>query len=189
MTTSGAPPPSSRTQRKAGLSSTRRRESSCMPSAAVPRTHSSDCARPRSAGMSGPSTWPGKSLSRAASRGQRTRTGVLLLATRRHTESRPAESGPAEPGQPGSRAAERTRDANGLKGRVRALRQAAAMPDAEARSLLDAALAELDAAVTAVDLGPALGPAGDAGSADRKLLQAIFQQVPVGIFLLEKERD
>jgi PAS domain S-box-containing protein len=109
------------------------------------------------------------------------------LATRRHTESRPAEPRPAEPGQPGSRAAERTRDANGLKGRVRALRQAAAMPDAEARSLLDAALAELDAAVTAVDLGPALGPAGDAGSADRKLLQAIFQQVPVGIFLLEKD--
>jgi sigma-B regulation protein RsbU (phosphoserine phosphatase) len=71
--------------------------------------------------------------------------------------------------------------------RARALRQAAGMPDAEAKPLLDAALAELEAAVTAIDLAPAPGPGGDTASADRKLLQAIFQQVPVAIFLLEKD--
>jgi len=64
------------------------------------------------------------------------------------------------------------------------------MPEAEPRSLLDAALAELDAAVTALDTtGAGESPEGEAAgqhgpSADRRLLQAVFQQVPVALFLL-----
>ena len=85
----------------------------------------------------------------------------------------------------------RAPDANGLKERARALRHAAGMPDADARSLLDAALTELEAAVTGLDLAlgseAAAGQAGDAGSAERNLLQAIFQQVPVAMFLLERD--
>lgn len=80
--------------------------------------------------------------------------------------------------------------ATGLRTRVGALRTAAGMPEAEPRSLLDAALAELDAAVTALDTtGASDGPEGEAAvqhgpTADRRLLQAIFQQVPVALFLL-----
>src|SRR5258708_35516547 len=62
------------------------------------------------------------------------------------------------------------------------------MPEAEPRSLLDAALAELDAAVTALDTSGASesteGEAAGQPTADRRLLQAIFQQVPVALFLL-----
>jgi serine phosphatase RsbU (regulator of sigma subunit)/PAS domain-containing protein len=89
-----------------------------------------------------------------------------------------------------SDASEQAIEATGLKTRVGALRHAAGMPEAEPRSLLDAALAELDAAVTALDTtgdGEASegGAAGQHGpSADRRLLQAIFQQVPVALFLL-----
>ncbi len=89
-----------------------------------------------------------------------------------------------------SDASEQASDATGLKIRVGALRQAAGMPEAEPRSLLDAALAELDAAVSAIEeAGAADSPEGDAGgphgpASDRRLLQAIFQQVPVALFLL-----
>jgi serine phosphatase RsbU (regulator of sigma subunit)/PAS domain-containing protein len=75
-------------------------------------------------------------------------------------------------------------DSDGLRDRVLALRQAAAVPHADARSLLDAAMAELDAAVDAIELAPAPGSASEGASADRKLLAAIFAQVPVAIFLL-----
>jgi serine phosphatase RsbU (regulator of sigma subunit)/PAS domain-containing protein len=98
---------------------------------------------------------------------------VLFLAARHHGELR-----------------EQASEATGLKTRIDALRQAAGMPEAEPRSLLDAALAELDAAVTALDTtGVAESPEGDTAgqqghSADRRLLQAIFQQVPVALFLL-----
>ncbi len=93
--------------------------------------------------------------------------------------------------------------ATGLKTRVGALRQAAGMPEAEPASLLDAALTELDAAVTALDSASLDGagqdgargpdarddePAGQDGrNADRRLLQAIFQQVPVALFLLGRD--
>jgi PAS domain S-box-containing protein len=89
-----------------------------------------------------------------------------------------------------SDASDQASDATGLKVRVGALRQAAGMPEAEPRPLLDAALAELDAAVSALDTtGAAYSPDGDAGgppgpASDRRLLQAIFQQVPVALFLL-----
>jgi len=80
-------------------------------------------------------------------------------------------------------------EATRLKARADALRQAAALPGAGPGALLDAALAELDGAVEA--LTAAGGRAGDlagdpAGSAnaERRLLQAVFQQAPVPLFLL-----
>ena len=71
-----------------------------------------------------------------------------------------------------------------------ALRQAADLAGADLRSLLEAALAELDGAIEvltaagerpAADLGQ---PPGDGPHAERRLLQAVFQQAPVPLFLL-----
>ncbi len=98
------------------------------------------------------------------------------MVTRQHTDPR-----------------EHASEATGLKSRVGALRQAAGMPDAEPAQLLDAALAELDAAVTALGSARTFdqaddGVAGQQGqNADRRLLQAIFQQVPVALFLLGRD--
>ncbi|HXS65354.1 MAG TPA: SpoIIE family protein phosphatase [Streptosporangiaceae bacterium] len=82
-------------------------------------------------------------------------------------------------------------EATDLKRRVEALRQAAGMPEAQARPLLDAALAELDAAVSELDRAGALGQPDDGGSpqpnADRRLLHAIFQQAPVALFVLGRD--
>jgi serine phosphatase RsbU (regulator of sigma subunit)/PAS domain-containing protein len=78
-----------------------------------------------------------------------------------------------------------------------ALRQAASLPGADPRTLIDAALTELDAAIEAI--GAASG--GTAGSsveppvevlpeavrAERRLLHAVFQQAPVPLFLLEQD--
>jgi serine phosphatase RsbU (regulator of sigma subunit)/PAS domain-containing protein len=80
----------------------------------------------------------------------------------------------------------------GLKARYGALRQAAALPGADAGTLLEAALAELDAALAALttadgaEAGPDAGgqdPSG-AAHAERRLLHAVFQQAPVPLFLL-----
>jgi serine phosphatase RsbU (regulator of sigma subunit)/PAS domain-containing protein len=81
-----------------------------------------------------------------------------------------------------------------LAGRRDALRQAAAMSGAEPRALLDAAFAELDAAVEALtklaatDLGEAT-PAGsaDAANVERTLLRAVFQHAPAPLFVLEPD--
>jgi serine phosphatase RsbU (regulator of sigma subunit)/PAS domain-containing protein len=76
----------------------------------------------------------------------------------------------------------------GLKARVEALRQAAALRGTRLRPLLEAALAELDGAVEKLaDAGDpaARDTAADAGPhGERRLLQAVFQQVPVPLFLL-----
>jgi serine phosphatase RsbU (regulator of sigma subunit)/PAS domain-containing protein len=89
----------------------------------------------------------------------------------------------AHPRQAGDEAAR-------LKARGEALRQAAAMPGAGLGPLLEAALAELDGAVAALadsggtvpgDLG---GDPSDGPHAERRLLQAVFQQTPVPLFLL-----
>jgi serine phosphatase RsbU (regulator of sigma subunit)/PAS domain-containing protein len=77
-----------------------------------------------------------------------------------------------------------------LKARSDALRQAAGLPKAELGPLLEAALAELDGAVQALagaENGASGGPRGDLAdgpNAERRLLQAVFQQVPVPLFLL-----
>jgi serine phosphatase RsbU (regulator of sigma subunit)/PAS domain-containing protein len=75
------------------------------------------------------------------------------------------------------------------------LRQAAAMPGADPRALLDAAFAELDAAVEALtklvqaeEPDPTAGEALPASlSAERRLLRAVFQHAPAPLFLLEPD--
>jgi serine phosphatase RsbU (regulator of sigma subunit)/PAS domain-containing protein len=78
-----------------------------------------------------------------------------------------------------------------------ALRQAARLPGADPRTLIDAALTELDAAIEAIGAGPAADaaapgePSGEAlpeaVRAERRLLHAVFQQAPVPLFLLEQD--
>lgn len=78
----------------------------------------------------------------------------------------------------------------GLTSRSGALRQAATLPGADPGSLLDAALAELDAAIDALKAaaGAAVSGsgsgAGEAVHAERRLLHTVFQQAPVPLFLL-----
>jgi serine phosphatase RsbU (regulator of sigma subunit)/PAS domain-containing protein len=78
-----------------------------------------------------------------------------------------------------------------------ALRQAARLPGAEPRALIDAALTELDAAIEALSAAVP-GTAASADSApnevlpeavrtERRLLHAVFQQAPVPLFLLEQD--
>jgi serine phosphatase RsbU (regulator of sigma subunit)/PAS domain-containing protein len=77
-----------------------------------------------------------------------------------------------------------------LKARSDELRQAAALPGAGLGPLLEAALAELDGAVQVLagadggDPGELGGDPADAPHAERRLLQSVFQQVPVPLFLL-----
>jgi phosphoserine phosphatase RsbU/P len=77
-----------------------------------------------------------------------------------------------------------------LKAMGGALRQAAARPAAELRPVLKAALAELDAVVEALTKagnGQAANLAADRSGgphAERRLLQAVFQQTPMALFLL-----
>ena len=81
-----------------------------------------------------------------------------------------------------------------LAGRRDALRQAAAMPAADPRALLDASFAELDAAVEALTkLVQAAEPDRTASeapaslSAERSLLRAVFQHAPAALFVLEPD--
>ena len=85
-------------------------------------------------------------------------------------------------------------DLVGLAERRDALRQAAAMPGADPRALLDAAFAELDAAVEVlaklaeVAAGePAAAAPADSLSAERALLRAVFAHAPVPLFVLEAD--
>jgi serine phosphatase RsbU (regulator of sigma subunit)/PAS domain-containing protein len=80
-----------------------------------------------------------------------------------------------------------------LKERYAGLRQAAALPGADARAVLEAAFAELDTAVDvlgAMRAGPAPGPSRAGGPGpealltERRLLRAVFQDAPVPMFLL-----
>jgi serine phosphatase RsbU (regulator of sigma subunit)/PAS domain-containing protein len=81
-----------------------------------------------------------------------------------------------------------------LPGRREALRQAAAMPGADPRALLDAAFAELDAAVEALAKltetaaeESAAAPTPDSVRAERALLRGVFQQAPVPLFVLGQD--
>jgi serine phosphatase RsbU (regulator of sigma subunit)/PAS domain-containing protein len=80
-----------------------------------------------------------------------------------------------------------------LAGRLEALRQAAAMPGADTRSLLDAAFAELDAAFEVLtkltEAGPGESAPGphDSLSAERALLRGVFQGAPAPLFVLEPD--
>ena len=82
----------------------------------------------------------------------------------------------------------------GLTERRDALRQAAAMPGADPRALLDAAFAELDAAVEvlakladAAAGEPVAAAPADSLSAERALLRAVFAHAPVPLFVLEAD--
>ncbi len=82
-----------------------------------------------------------------------------------------------------------------LAGRRDGLRQAAALPGADPRALLDAALAELDAAVDALTKLAQAGTPDQAASevppaslsAESSLLRAVFQHAPAPLFLLEPD--
>jgi serine phosphatase RsbU (regulator of sigma subunit)/PAS domain-containing protein len=82
----------------------------------------------------------------------------------------------------------------GLAARSEAIRHAAALPDADARQLLEAAFAELDAAIEALADGGAAAAGGaeggssrDALSAERGLLRAVFQHAPAALFVLDPD--
>ncbi|HEY1343371.1 MAG TPA: SpoIIE family protein phosphatase [Streptosporangiaceae bacterium] len=81
-----------------------------------------------------------------------------------------------------------------LTARRDALRQAAALEDASLRATLDAALAELDAAIDALAAshdrngdGPPDETALDALHAERRLLRALFHEAPVALILVERD--
>lgn len=81
-----------------------------------------------------------------------------------------------------------------LAARRDALRQAATLGDASLRPTLDAALAELDAAIDALAAahdgdggGPADEAALDALHAERRLLRALFHEAPVALIVVERD--
>ena len=80
-----------------------------------------------------------------------------------------------------------------LRSRGAALRQAATLEGADPGPLLQAALTELDAALQVLaeaagqDPGDQLANSTGAVYAERRLLHAVFQQVPVPLFLLDQD--
>ena len=77
-----------------------------------------------------------------------------------------------------------------LRARSQAIRRAAAVPQAEPAQVLDAALTELDAAIDALaGRGAAAAPdtQQDTANAERRLMQAVFRQAPVPMFLVDKD--
>jgi len=81
-----------------------------------------------------------------------------------------------------------------LAARRDALRQAATLEGADLRPTLDAALAELDAAIDALagaqdgsEAGPPDGAAWDALHAERRILRALFHEAPVALILAERD--
>jgi serine phosphatase RsbU (regulator of sigma subunit)/PAS domain-containing protein len=85
---------------------------------------------------------------------------------------------------------------DGLVARRDALRQAAKLPDTDARPMLEAALSELDAAIEVIGAARAAAGADEDGGegvspeslqAERQLLRATFASTPVALFLLEPD--
>jgi serine phosphatase RsbU (regulator of sigma subunit)/PAS domain-containing protein len=84
-----------------------------------------------------------------------------------------------------------------IAGRRDALRQAASLPGSDPRTLIDAALTELDAAIEALGAASPAAAGGqdnppaevlpEAVRTERRLLHAVFQQAPVPLFLLEQD--
>ncbi|WP_026341940.1 SpoIIE family protein phosphatase [Actinomadura atramentaria] len=83
------------------------------------------------------------------------------------------------------------REVAGLGERVAELRRAAAMPAADPRAALDAALAELELAVEALQAAgaerAAVGNGAGAGDTERRVLRTVFQDAPVPLFLLDRD--
>ncbi|GAA2132375.1 SpoIIE family protein phosphatase [Actinomadura napierensis] len=82
------------------------------------------------------------------------------------------------------------REISDLEGRIGALRQAAGMPEADLRATLDAALEELELALTALrTLGAEQGSeqvGSNAAENERRVLRTVFQDAPVPLFLLDR---
>jgi phosphoserine phosphatase RsbU/P len=100
---------------------------------------------------------------------------------------RPAPASPPDLGPAG----DPEREATALKSRSAELRLSAALPGAELKPILDAALAEVDAAADALaQQRVAAAARGSAASAhaERRLLHAVFLQLPVPVFLLGQDR-
>jgi serine phosphatase RsbU (regulator of sigma subunit)/PAS domain-containing protein len=80
-----------------------------------------------------------------------------------------------------------------LRSRAAGLRQAAQLPRAEPKLLLDAALAELDAAVAVLDSTDGAAEPGAQGGehvgalADRRLLHAVFTATPMPLYVIDRE--
>lgn len=97
-----------------------------------------------------------------------------------------------KPGAPSQLTPSAYGDIAGLRSRAADLRQAARLPRAKSQLLLDAALAELDAAVAALDgEGIAETSADGKGHAgahpDRRLLHAIFTATPMPLYVVDRE--
>ncbi|HEY1618150.1 MAG TPA: PAS domain-containing protein, partial [Streptosporangiaceae bacterium] len=76
-----------------------------------------------------------------------------------------------------------------LRARGGELRLAAALPGARLRPILEAALAEVDAAADALSRQRSGGQApSGAAHAERRLLHAVFSQLPVPVFLLGQDQ-
>ncbi|KAB2342125.1 SpoIIE family protein phosphatase [Actinomadura rudentiformis] len=83
------------------------------------------------------------------------------------------------------------REISDLEGRIEELRQAANMPVPDLRATLDAALVELELALTAlrtmgVDQANAAGRSATAET-ERRVLRTVFQDAPVPLFLLDRD--
>ena len=83
---------------------------------------------------------------------------------------------------------------SGLTARRGQLRQAAALPGAQLGQVLEAAFAELDGAIDALNTMQAEAAGGSAAEqltggpqGDRRLLHAVFQEAPVPLFLLDRD--
>ncbi|TDD35759.1 PAS domain-containing protein [Actinomadura sp. KC06] len=82
------------------------------------------------------------------------------------------------------------REISDLEGRIGELRQAAGLPEPDLRATLDAALVELELALTALRTMGTEHTGGQGGSAaaetERRVLRTVFQDAPVPLFLLDR---
>ncbi|MFC6882850.1 MULTISPECIES: SpoIIE family protein phosphatase [Actinomadura] len=83
------------------------------------------------------------------------------------------------------------REIDDLEGRIGELRQAAGMPEPDLRVTLDAALVELELALSALRTLGSDHSAGAGGSAaaetERRVLRTVFQDAPVPLFVLDRD--
>ncbi|WP_433476897.1 SpoIIE family protein phosphatase [Spirillospora sp. CA-142024] len=82
------------------------------------------------------------------------------------------------------------REISDLEGRIGELRQAAGVPEPDLRATLDAALVELELALTVLRTmgGEHTGEPGGSAAAEseRRVLRTVFQDAPVPLFLLDR---
>ena len=83
-------------------------------------------------------------------------------------------------------------DLDGLRSRAAALRQAASLPQADSAVLLEAALADLDGAIAALDDVNSAGPGTDGRAlsglhSDRRLLHAVFTGTPAPLYVVDHD--